>query len=205
MVLIPVNESEDLKVTDKSVYNRFEFLKNFDLNLFPKSCKKEYLSHLAFLFDVDIRALSETETREILSRAITLKKYIGSVYYLEQMLNIFDKEVSVKEWFSYAGQPYYFKVEVQSSNKSIDAKFYEDLEKQILKYKNVRSVLESININLKTQAQQKYALATITGETIELLPYAVRNLDFTHNSKVAVAIKMSECITLTLKREALLR
>ncbi len=198
MVLIPVNESEDLKVTDKSVDNRFEFLKNFDLNLFPKSCKKEYLSHLAFLFDVDIRALSETETREILSRAITLKKYIGSVYYLEQMLNIFDKEVSVKEWFSYAGQPYYFKVEVQSSNKSIDAKFYEDLEKQILKYKNVRSVLDVIVINLKTNLKEKYAMATITGEEIEVLPYTVRNLNFYQKEKYATAIKISECITLNL-------
>lgn len=198
MVLIPVNESEDLKVTDKSVDNRFEFLKNFDLNLFPKSCKKEYLSHLAFLFDVDIRALSETETREILSRAITLKKYIGSVYYLEQMLNIFDKEVSVKEWFSYAGQPYYFKVEVQSSNKSIDAKFYEDLEKQILKYKNVRSVLDVIVINLKTNLKEKYAMATLTGEDIEVLPYTVRNLNFYQKEKYATAIKISECITLNL-------
>lgn len=198
MVLIPVNESEDLKVTDKSVDNRFEFLKNFDLNLFPKSCKKEYLSHLAFLFDVDIRALSETETREILSRAITLKKYIGSVYYLEQMLNIFDKEVSVKEWFSYAGQPYYFKVEVQSSNKSIDAKFYEDLEKQILKYKNVRSVLDVIVINLKTNLKERYAMATITGEDIEVLPYTVRNLNFYQKEKYATAIKISECITLNL-------
>ena len=198
MVLIPVNESEDLKVTDKSVDNRFEFLKNFDLNLFPKSCKKEYLSHLAFLFDVDIRALSETETREILSRAITLKKYIGSVYYLEQMLNIFDKEVSVKEWFSYAGQPYYFKVEVQSSNKSIDAKFYEDLEKQILKYKNVRSVLDVIVINLKTNLKEKYAMATITGEEIEVLPYTVRNLNFSQKEIYATAVKISECITLNL-------
>lgn len=198
MVLIPVNESEDLKVTDKSVDNRFEFLKNFDLNLFPKSCKKEYLSHLAFLFDVDIRALSETETREILSRAITLKKYIGSVYYLEQMLNIFDKEVSVKEWFSYAGQPYYFKVEVQSSNKSIDAKFYEDLEKQILKYKNVRSVLDVIVINLKTNLKERYAMATLTGEDIEVLPYTVRNLNFYQKEKYATAIKISECITLNL-------
>lgn len=198
MVLIPVNESEDLKVTDKAVDNRFEFLKNFDLNLFPKSCKKEYLPHLAFLFDVDIRALSETETREILSRAITLKKYIGSVYYLEQMLNIFDKEVSVKEWFSYAGQPYYFKVEVQSSNKSIDAKFYEDLEKQILKYKNVRSVLDVIVINLKTNLKEKYAMATITGEDIEVLPYTVRNLNFYQKEKYATAIKISECITLNL-------
>ncbi len=198
MVLIPVNESEDLKVTDKSVDNRFEFLKNFDLNLFPKSCKKEYLSHLAFLFDVDIRALSETETREILSRAITLKKYIGSVYYLEQMLNIFDKEVSVKEWFSYAGQPYYFKVEVQSSNKSIDAKFYEDLEKQILKYKNVRSVLDVIVINLKTNLKEKYAMATLTGEEIEVLPYTVRNLNFSQKEIYATAVKISECITLNL-------
>ena len=198
MVLIPVNESEDLKVTDKSVDNRFEFLKNFDLNLFPKSCKKEYLSHLAFLFDVDIRALSETETREILSRAITLKKYIGSVYYLEQMLNIFDKEVSVKEWFSYAGQPYYFKVEVQSSNKSIDAKFYEDLEKQILKYKNVRSVLDVIVINLKTNLKEKYAMATLTGEDIEVLPYTVRNLNFYQKEIYATAVKISECITLNL-------
>ena len=198
MVLIPVNESEDLKVTDKSVDNRFEFLKNFDLNLFPKSCKKEYLSHLAFLFDVDIRALSETETREILSRAITLKKYIGSVYYLEQMLNIFDKEVSVKEWFSYAGQPYYFKVEVQSSNKSIDAKFYEDLEKQILKYKNVRSVLDVIVINLKTNLKEKYAMATLTGEDIQVLPYTVRNLNFSQKEIYATAIKISECITLNL-------
>ena len=198
MVLIPVNESEDLKVTDKSVDNRFEFLKNFDLNLFPKSCKKEYLSHLAFLFDVDIRALSETETREILSRAITLKKYIGSVYYLEQMLNIFDKEVSVKEWFSYNGQPYHFKVEVQSSNKSIDAKFYEDLEKQILKYKNVRSVLDVIVINLKTNLKEKYAMATITGEDIEVLPYTVRNLNFYQKEIYATAVKISECITLNL-------
>jgi len=198
MVLIPVNESEDLKAIDKSVDNRFEFLKNFDLNLFAKTCKKEYLPHLAFLFDVDIRALSETETREILSRAITLKKYVGSVYYLEEMLKIFDKDISIKEWFSYDGQAYHFKVEVQSSNKSIDAKFYEDLEKNILKYKNVRSVLDVININIKTNLQHKYASATIQGENIKVYPYQPRSLNTSLMNRFASVIKQREKVIIFL-------
>lgn len=198
MVLIPVNESEDLKTTDKTVDNRFEFLKNFDLNLFPKTCKKEYLPHLAFLFDVDIRALSELETREILSRAITLKKYVGSVYYLEEMLKIFDKDTSIKEWFDYAGQPYHFKVEVQSSNKSIDAKFYENLEKNILKYKNLRSVLDVIIINLKTNLQHKYASATIQGENIKVYPYQPRSLSASLMNRFASAIKQREKVIIFL-------
>ena len=87
MVLIPVNENVDLKAIDEAIGDRFEQLNKFDLSLFPLSCEEEYLQHLAFMFDVDIGSISTVEAREILSKAITLKKFVGSVYYLEQMLS----------------------------------------------------------------------------------------------------------------------
>ena len=61
-----------------------------------------------------------------------------------------------------------------------------------------KSILELININIKTNLKEKYAMATIIGEDIEVLPYTVRNLNFYQKEKYAAAIKMSECITLNL-------
>jgi len=198
MVLIPINESLDLKAVDETIDNRFNFLKEFDLNLFPLLCKKKYLPHLAFMFDVDINSLNEQATRELLSCAISLKKYIGSVYYLEEMLKILSEDIKVKEWFTYGGEPYYFKVQVKADTKAITKEFYEKLEKAINEYKNVRSVLEKIVITTKVNLGKKYAFGCLSGESIEVRPLLVKQLKTKAIKNYSLACSLEESINVNL-------
>jgi len=198
MVLIPINESLDLKAVDETMHKRFECLKDFDLNLFPLLCKKEYLPHLSFMFDVDINSLDEQKTKELLSCAITLKKYIGSVYYLEEMLKLLFTDTKVFEWFSYSGEPYYFKVEVKAEKNPITKEFYEKLEKAIAEYKNVRSVLEKIVISTKVNLGKKYALATLSGETIKVEPLLKVELKLKAIKNYSLACSLEESLNINL-------
>ncbi|MCG3675581.1 phage tail protein I [Aliarcobacter butzleri] len=209
--LLPTNEDEKLKAIDLVYETRVAKLKE-ELQVIstlahPKLADEKYLPYLAHSHQVDFwsNELTLDEKRAIIDHSILLHRKKGTLLAVKEVLKRLNIDVKFYEWFEYAGLPYHFKIDVDFLNRPVEDKDLKIIEEFVDIYKNEKSILELININLKTQVNQKYALATITGETIELLPYAVRNLDFTHNSKVAVAIKMSECITLTLKREALLR
>ncbi len=147
MVLVPKNENKKIKSIDEAIDNRFKLLNEFDLVLFPKTCKKELLPHLAFLFDVDINFLEEDEARKLLNKAITLKIYAGSVYALRTALKAIVNRVKVIEWFDYEGKPYHFKVEIDSTTKEITKELVQKLNLQIKHTKNVRSTLDELSLS----------------------------------------------------------
>lgn len=179
MVLIPVNENVDLKAIDEAIGDRFEQLNKFDLSLFPLSCEEEYLQHLAFMFDVDIGSISTVEAREILSKAITLKKFVGSVYYLEQMLSSLDGDVKVKEWFNYGGEPYHFKLGLHEIG--ISPTHFIRLKEMALTYKNVRSVFEGLEIELQPKATQ---ITTTSATAFKLEFKSERQIGLIENKRV---------------------
>lgn len=202
--LLPTNEDEKLKAIDLVYETRVAKLKE-ELQVIstlahPKLADEKYLPYLAHSHQVDFwsNELTLDEKRAIIDHSILLHRKKGTLLAVKEVLKRLNIDVKFYEWFEYAGLPYHFKIDVDFLNRPVEDKDLKIIEEFIEIYKNTKSILELININIKTNLKEKYAMATITGEDIEVLPYTVRNLNFSQKEKYATAIKISECITLNL-------
>lgn len=197
--LLPLNEKKELHLLDSYFGKRIDKLNSLNLQTHPLFVEKKYLKLLSHILEIDITGLNESEARKLLSLFIDLKKYAGTVYVLKKVLAIFSNKVVLKEWFSYGGEPYHFKVELENEDEAIDDKFYAKLESIINKYKNVRSILEKIDVVLKSSAKYSYKMATLSGESISVLPYQATSIETKLKQNYFLAVKQSEMVSLTLK------
>ena len=202
--LLPQFEDIKLKTVDLSYDERIEKLKE-ELQVIstlanPKLANEDFLPYLAHNYQVDFWSndLTLDEKRAIIDFSINLHRKKGTLSALKAVLKRLNIDVTFYEWFEYEGLPYHFKIDVDFFNRPVEDKDIKLIEEFVEIYKNTKSILEILNINLKTNVQEKYAAITITGEEIEVLPYSVRNLYFIQKEKYATAIKTSECITLNL-------
>jgi len=195
--LLPNHKSSFDKKLDLFFENR---LNNHNLNLIntlPLYCHKKLLVILANSFDINIDGLDEKEARELIH--FNLHLYKGTAYSLNRALNIlFHQDIKAKEWFTYSGEPYYFKVQVKVDTKAITKEFYEKLEKAIDEYKNVRSILEKIVISTKVKLGKKYALATLSGEAIKVEPLLKVELKTKAIKNYSLAYSLEERININL-------
>lgn len=113
-------------------------------------------------------ASTEQEKRNLIKNAIELHKYKGTKYALRKVLEILNLNGKIWEWFEYQGNPYHFIVSLDIKNRSFDAVTEEQLLDLIEETKNVRSVMEKLEVNLTNSANQKIATAIITSEEIVL-------------------------------------
>lgn len=202
--LLPQSEDSKLKAIDLAYETRVAKIKQ-ELQVIstlaqPKRADERFLPYLAHSHQVAFWSndLTLDEKRAIIDFSIHLHRKKGTLFALKEVLKRLNIDVKFYEWFEYQGLPYHFKVDVDFLNRPVEDKDLKIIEEFIEIYKNTKSILELININIKTNLKEKYAMATITGEDIEVLPYTVRNLNFYQKEIYATAIKISECITLNL-------
>lgn len=131
------------------------------------------LPHLAEQFHILgnegwLFAQTELEKRNLIKNAIELHRYKGTKYALRKVLEILNLNGNIKEWFEYQGNPYRFMVSVDLKNRGFDFVTEKQLLDLIEETKNVRSVMEKLEVNLTNSANQKIATAIITSEEIVL-------------------------------------
>ena len=202
--LLPQSEDITLKSID-TVYAKKVDQLNDEIQVIstlaqPKMVDESFLPYLAHTYQVAFwsNELTTDEKRAIIDFSIHLHRKKGTLFALKEVLKRLNIDVKFYEWFEYQGLPYHFKIDVDFLNRPAEDKDLKIIEEFIEIYKNTKSILELININIKTNLKERYAMATITGEEIEVLPYTVRNLNFSQKEIYATAIKISECITLNL-------
>lgn len=202
--LIPQFEDIKLHAVDNvaaTLLNKFALeLEEFKNLANPLFCDEKYLTFLAYAFKVDFwdEDLSVEEKRRLCQASLLLHRKKGTMWAMEQVFEALGITASIAEWFNYKGKPYHFKVDLDIQDKGIDEFFYSNLEQKINSFKNVRSVLEKINVNLKTQIKEVYKIAIFCGESIEVLPYQVEVLENNFYEKYAIATKLSETISINL-------
>ena len=113
---------------------------------------------------------SNEEKRNLIKNAIQIHKYKGTKFALEKVLEALKLNGKITEWFEYFGNPYYFRVVLDLFDRGFD----EITEKQLLdlveETKNVRSVMEKLEVNLASRTKQKIQTIFLTGEDITLYP-----------------------------------
>ncbi|MFY0745419.1 phage tail protein I [Campylobacter sp. LH-2024] len=170
------------KAIDLSAKKRFEDLNLASITNLALNCDERLLSVLANAYDVSIDGLSEKEARKLISKALLLDRYNGTTFAIKEALYAVFPTAVVKEWFEYNGKPYFFKVKVSTTNVSFDERTLNTLERLIKDFKNVRSVLEAIEIEIQSKNNSFNACIEIDGEMIEILPFQTTALDNTSKS-----------------------
>ncbi len=131
------------------------------------------LPHLAEQFHIMgnegwLYATTEQEKRNLIKNAIELHRYKGTKYALRKVLEILNLNGKIREWFEYSGDPYHFIVSLDLQNRGYESTTEEQLLDLIEETKNVRSVMETLEVNLTNQTDYRLRTAMITSEEITL-------------------------------------
>ncbi|EAJ6364893.1 phage tail protein I [Campylobacter coli] len=175
--LILNHHPKQSKAIDLSAKARFEDLKIESITNLAMRCDERLLPVLANAYDVSIDGLEEKEARKLISKALLLDRYNGTTWAIKEALSAVFPTAVVKEWFNYGGKPYFFKVKVSTTNVSFDERTLNTLERLIKDFKNVRSVLEAIEIEIESKNDSFNASVEISGEVIEILPFQTTFLE----------------------------
>jgi len=141
--LLPAREEEHFKRVDYVAEDIFFRLDTQRVTLLPEKTSKSLLPHLAYMFGVSLKELSEKEQRELVAVSQDIYRYIGTPYALKRAFKSIDKEIEIVEWYESRREfrPYEFGVKL----KKLDAKgaiFYIDF---IKRFKNERSWLKQLS------------------------------------------------------------
>lgn len=141
--LLPLNEKQELHLLDDYFGSRIDNLNNLNLEVYPLFTEEKYLKLLSYILEIDITGLSQNEARELLSLFVELKKYAGTVYILKKIISIFFNDVTLNDQIG----NYLFDLNVEMKN-DVSTEKLQKIKELANKYKNVRSKLRNIIINL---------------------------------------------------------
>lgn len=94
---------------------------------------------------------SVEEKRNILKNNWQVHRVIGTKSSVETAMAAIIPGVKVYEWFEYGGDPFHFRLIVDSADEFIDTAKYQRALEKLQYYKNMRSVLEGDGILARTQ------------------------------------------------------
>lgn len=112
----------------------------------PETCHLNILPFLAWEADIDISGLTTAAKRSVISAAFKSARYAGTAQSIVDIVEGFTSSASVEEWFDYAGLPFHFRVLIDAVGIVYSAQDLAWLEATVNKRKNVRSVLDSIEV-----------------------------------------------------------
>lgn len=93
-------------------------------------------------------AENDEERRSVIKGAIERHRYKGTRYAIDLALGALGITYILQEWWEYGGAPYHFRVTLDVMGSELPAETLALLDAYINEYKNVRSVLDTIDVNL---------------------------------------------------------
>lgn len=84
------------------------------------------------------------EKRNLIKTAMYVHRHLGTVGAVETAISAVYPDSKVEEWYEYNGQPYHFKVLIDSTYEDTDPEKYAAVIRRIRTYKNLRSILDSV-------------------------------------------------------------
>jgi phage tail P2-like protein len=161
-------------VVDKEFSNIVNSIKNVFTIADIKNASSDIVDHIAIESHTDFYDSNlDLETRRGLAeKAIELHANKGTPSAVEAAIKIVFGRSWVSEWYEYGGEPYMFKVNVETSNKGASLEDLKQLDRLISAYKNKRSWLKTVNIFLTTNGYLFIGGCTNSGEEITVYPWS---------------------------------
>lgn len=196
MTLLPSHKDEIYKKLDELFGARLD---EFDVSLIatnPDLIPAKLLPHLAASFDIETNGANEQSIRKLIKNAFIIKK--GTVESIKVALKSFFAGASIEEWHQYGGEPYFFRVKVLLDGVSFDS--WDKLEAIVSTYKNVRSVLDRISIELECKkAVCQMGGYSISGESLEIYPYQTPSIEPSGTHFIGAKASLHEWININLE------
>lgn len=126
----------------------------------------QVLSQLAWQFSIDNwRENLEREVKiKLIKEAYWAHSKKGTKKIIEENLKNLNYPIQLSEWFEFDGKPFTFKITTTEANTSIY--WLENLLEIINKYKNCRSILESVYLD-REREKVKYRIGNFVTSEIE--------------------------------------
>lgn len=128
------------------------------------------LDMLAYDFKIDWwgENYSVLEKRETFKQCWNVKRKLGTPLASKLAFSAIFPDAVIQEWWQYNGDPYYFKIYVDLGNTLTDNNKLQSVINGIRYYKNKRSILERIEINIEKRTQMYIGLAMQEGNNITI-------------------------------------
>lgn len=108
--------------------------------------------------------------RRLIQIALKTSSKKGTASSVREVIGTIHGGAKIEEWFDYGGDPYWFKITVDTTKQGIGEHDYEKLIENVDAYKSIRSHMDGITVNLKSDGITSYGGATIAGEHDTLTP-----------------------------------
>ena len=143
---------------------------------------EELLDILAYDFKVDWWDGDYTleEKRKTLKDSWRVHRMLGTKAAVETAISAIYPETQVREWFEYGGEPYHFRLLIDSTFEGIDPNKHQRVLDRVEYYKNLRSVLDEIEYYDAGGTAVRYVGVGASG--------CVIRIDSTQNAEVGPAV-----------------
>jgi len=121
----------------------------------PQSCPLNLLPWLAWALSVDVwdNDWPEEVKRNMVKNSIDVHRHKGTVHAVRTAVEAVYSNSEVREWFSYGGDPYKFKVNIDVNSPNFDWDKAHKVVEVANSAKNVRSILEAVQVIVNQSAQ----------------------------------------------------
>ena len=133
--------------------------------------EEELLDILAKDFKVDWWSAdySLEEKRDILKKSWHVHRLLGTKAAVESAISSVYGSAHVEEWFEYDGEPYHFRVLIDSEETMADSDKLKTVISKIIYYKNLRSELDDINFTQVQEMPKRYIGTAVQASNITTL------------------------------------
>ena len=118
------------------------------LAIYPRidELPEELLDILAYDFKVDWWDADYTpeEKRRTLKDSWRVHRMLGTKAAVETAISAIYPDTEVKEWFEYSGEPFHFKLVINSTFEDVEMEKHQRVLERVAYYKNLRSVLDEV-------------------------------------------------------------
>ena len=169
------------------------------LAIYPRidELSEDLLDILAHDFKVDWWDADYTleEKRQTLKDSWLVHRMLGTKAAVELAISAIFPEARVTEWFDYDGEPYHFRLTIDTTNEDTSSERYRRVLERVNYYKNLRSHLDEIAYIIRAEGVATgYAAAAVAGGYMRItVPVIAEGVDKPH-SRVSIhaGIKVTE-------------
>lgn len=144
----------------------------------PDTCPAEILPWLAWAFSVEDwnESWTDQQKRETIRSAISVQQHKGTIGAVREALASLGIDLRIQEWFnqSPAGDPYTFRVWLESEQTPVTAGGIDQVLTIIERLKSLRSHLDRVLVRTTTRSRVRVATAANLGEQITVNQFDAR-------------------------------
>lgn len=146
----------------------------------PDTCPAHLLPWLAWAFSVDEwqDGWTEAEQRAVIRNALFIHQHKGTLAALKRAVEPLGYIIKITEYRQAKDTtaPFSFSLDVAVTDKGINETIYQQLERLVMAYKNVRSYMRALTLKAEIFGAANFAAAMMSGVATTVYPYIASDL-----------------------------